>query len=157
MDRPALARVETEIATTLPRSVKIIHARDGQVDPAVALGLEAAAEDDLAARPSHHDAEDGEHEHDDFESFIVELPEIEAPEDLLGRLQAVVAAHPVFRIKGFVPVRTKPLRLLVQGVGERFRHQFDRPWRADEERRGRLVVIGESGLDRAAIEQVIGA
>ena len=43
----------------------------------VLLGLGAAAEDDLAARPSHHDALDGAHEHDDFESFVVALPEID--------------------------------------------------------------------------------
>ena len=34
------------------------------------LGIEAAAEDDLASRPSHHDLE-AEHDHDDFESFVV--------------------------------------------------------------------------------------
>ena len=31
----------------------------------------AAAEDDLAARPSHHDAEEG-HDHDDFDTFVVD-------------------------------------------------------------------------------------
>jgi cobalamin biosynthesis protein CobW len=30
-------------------------------------------------------------------------------------------------------------------------HHFDRPWRADEERQTRMVVIGRKGLDRAAI------
>ncbi|GAC1340649.1 MAG: hypothetical protein NVSMB26_28710 [Beijerinckiaceae bacterium] len=43
------------------------------------------------------------------------------------------------------------MRLLVQGVGARFSHQFDRPWRADEARGSRLVVIGEKGIDRDAI------
>jgi cobalamin biosynthesis protein CobW len=47
------------------------------------------------------------------------------------------------------------MRLLVQGVGQRFRHHYDRPWRSDEMRQGQLVVIGEQGLDRAAIEQAI--
>ena len=68
------------------------------------LGLGAAAEDDLASRPSHHDAEDGAHEHDDFESFVVALPEIATPEILLERLLAVSEAHDILRIKGFVPV-----------------------------------------------------
>jgi len=54
----------------------VIAARDGRVDVAVLLGLHAAAEDDLAARPSHHDAL-GTHQHDDFESFVVMLPEID--------------------------------------------------------------------------------
>jgi cobalamin biosynthesis protein CobW len=43
------------------------------------------------------------------------------------------------------------MRLLVQGVGARFSHHFDRPWRAGEPRGSRLVVIGQKGLDRAAI------
>ena len=41
------------------------------------------------------------------------------------------------------------MRLLVQGVGRRFRRDFDRPWGADEARASRLVVIGEKGVDRA--------
>jgi cobalamin biosynthesis protein CobW len=58
-------------------------------------------------------------------------------------------------MKGFLAVQDKPMRLLVQGVGQRFRQQFDRPWRADEERLSRLVVIGEKGLDRQAITAAI--
>jgi cobalamin biosynthesis protein CobW len=54
-------------------------------------------------------------------------------------------------MKGFVEIEGRPMRLLVQGVGARFSHHFDRPWRADERRGSRLVVIGEKGLDRDAI------
>ena len=43
------------------------------------------------------------------------------------------------------------MRLLVQGVGARFTHHYDRPWRSDEPRAGRLVVIGQKGIDRGAI------
>ena len=32
-------------------------------------------------------------------------------------------------MKGFVDIAGKPMRLLVQGVGARIQHQFDRPWR----------------------------
>ena len=59
------------------------------------------------------------------------------------------------RIKGFVPVRGKPLRLEVQGVGERFQQRYDRPWRTGEARAGRLVVIGRTGMDRAAVTAAI--
>ena len=59
--------------------------------------------------------------------------------------------------KGFLAVAGKPMRLLVQGVGSRFRQGFDRPWAPGEERRGRLVVIGEKGIDRDAIAVDIGA
>ena len=97
--------------------MKVVAVQEGRVDADVLLGLGAAAEDDLAQRPSHHDALDGAHEHDDFESFVVSVPEIGDPADLLARLQAVAETHDVLRIKGFVSVTDKPLRLVVQGVG----------------------------------------
>jgi cobalamin biosynthesis protein CobW len=43
------------------------------------------------------------------------------------------------------------MRLLVQAVGARVTHQYDRPWNASEAREGRLVVIGRKGFDRAAV------
>ena len=46
------------------------------------LGLEAAAEDDIDARPSHHDGPH-DHDHEDFDSIVVDLPEYEKPEDLV--------------------------------------------------------------------------
>ncbi len=151
LDAPTLARLRREIGGALPRAVRVVAAHEGRVDPAILLGLHAAAEDDLAARPSHHDAEDGAHEHDDFESFVVPLPETASPDALVLRLQAVAEAHQVLRIKGFAAVAGKPMRLAIQGVGTRFRQQFDRPWRPGEPRLGHVVVIGETGLDRAAI------
>ncbi|MFC7397036.1 cobalamin biosynthesis protein CobW [Chelatococcus sp. GCM10030263] len=148
------ARVRAEIAETVPRAVKVITTRDGVVDPKVLLGLHAAAESDLDARHSHHDAA-GEHDHDDFDSFIVEIPEQRAAEAIVARLREAAATHDILRIKGFLAIAGKPLRLLVQGVGERFQQQFERPWRQDEARLGRLVVIGQKGLDRAAITTAI--
>ncbi|TFG87099.1 MAG: cobalamin biosynthesis protein CobW, partial [Hyphomicrobiales bacterium] len=90
--------------------------------------------------------------HDDFESFVVALPEIDDPDALLDRLKAVAETHDVLRIKGFAAVAGKPMRLAVQGVGGRFRSSFDRPWPNAGARRGQVVVIGQTGLDRAAIE-----
>ena len=97
-------RLKREVLAIVPRAVKVVAAQEGRVDADVLLGLGAAAEDDLAARPSHHDALDGAHEHDDFESFVVAVPEIGDPADLLARLQAVAETHDVLRIKGFVSV-----------------------------------------------------
>ncbi|MCB9958105.1 MAG: cobalamin biosynthesis protein CobW [Rhodospirillaceae bacterium] len=147
----AAALLAAEIAGKLPRAVQVVQAREGRVDATVLLGLNAAAEDDLASRPSHHDSVDGEHEHDDFDSFPVEIAEADAPDTLLAKLKAVALRHDILRIKGFVPVRGKPMRLAVQGVGQRFSHHFDQPWPAGAERVGHLVVIGRSGIDRAAI------
>lgn len=151
LDAEALARVRAEIAAVLPRAVQVVPAQHGRLGAAVLLGLGAAAEGDLAARPSHHDAEDGAHEHDDFESFVVPLGEVLAPEELVARLRRVAAAHDVLRIKGFVAVVGKPMRLVVQGVGTRFSQSFDRAWRPGEVRAGHMVVIGQTGMDRVAI------
>ncbi|GAB4189134.1 MAG: cobalamin biosynthesis protein CobW [Thalassobaculales bacterium] len=148
------SRVAAEIAAVLPRPVKLVSTVEGRLDPAVLLGLGVAAEDDLDARPSHHDAE-GEHDHDDFEQFIVDLPPQPAPEPLAARLAAVATAHDILRIKGFAEIAGRPMRLLVQGVGARFQHHYDRPWRPGEARAGRLVVIGRKGLDAAAIAAAI--
>ncbi len=154
LDKTATRRVETEIRAELKREAKLLTAAHGAVDPSVLLGLDAAAEDDLDSRPSHHDADD-DHDHDDFDSFVVPVGEIAAPADLLRRLTAAVAAHDILRVKGFVPVAGKDMRLLVQGVGGRFQHYYDRPWAPDDDRRGRLVVIGQTGLDEAAIARTL--
>ena len=151
-----LDAVAAEIRATVPRAVKVVPTREGRIDAAVLLGLAAAAEDDLANRPSHHDAEEG-HDHDDFDSFVLDVPALDDPEAFTRKLAAVAERHGVLRTKGFLAVAGKPMRLLVQGVGARFRQQFDRPWAPGEARRGRLVVIGEKGIDRAAIAVDIGA
>ncbi|MEM6986889.1 MAG: GTP-binding protein, partial [Pseudomonadota bacterium] len=57
-------------------------------------------------------------------------------------LDTLVAGETVFRVKGHAAVPGKPMRLLVQGVGERFDAHFDRRWRPDESCRTRLVCIG---------------
>jgi cobalamin biosynthesis protein CobW len=146
--------VTAEIGRTLPRAVKVVETQNGQVPIAVLLGLGAGAESDLASRPSHHDLE-GEHDHDDFDTFIVDLPVFDSPQAAVDRLSKAAAAHDVLRMKGFVDVAGKPLRLLVQGVGARFQHHYDRRWPAGSPRQGRLVVIGEKGLDKAGIEALI--
>ena len=157
LGRDDLARLEAEIVAAVPRAVRVVHTTEGRLDPAILLGLGAAAEADLAARPSHHDALDGEHEHDDFESFVVPVGEIAAPEAWMAGLRRVAEQYDVLRMKGFAAVRGKPMRLLVQGVGGRFRQEFDRAWRPGEARAGGVVVIGQTGLDRAGIEAAIGA
>ncbi|MBY4639344.1 cobalamin biosynthesis protein CobW [Gluconacetobacter entanii] len=147
-----IAMVEREIRAEIPRAVKIVHAVDGQVDPVVLLGMDAAAEDDLSARPSHHDAEGGEHEHDDFESFVATIPEQASADAFVTHLAHVAEKYDILRMKGFAAVRGKPMRLAVQGVGSRFGHQFDRPLPEGAPRTGSLVIIGQKGLPRATIE-----
>lgn len=150
------AKVAVEIAAHLPRPVKFVEAVRGALDPAILVGLGAAAEADLANRPSHHDAED-DHDHEDFESFVIDVAPGADPAALVKRIAEVSAAHDVLRTKGFLRVAGKPMRLLVQGVGQRVNHHYDRPWRAGEPAHGRLVVIGRKGLDRAAIAAALAA
>jgi cobalamin biosynthesis protein CobW len=146
--------ISEEIKGSVPRAIKIVATREGQVPASVLLGLSAAAEDDLAARPSHHDNE-AEHDHDDFETFIVEVPEISSPADLASRAKIIANEHDVLRVKGFAAIDGKPMRLLLQGVGERVDTRYERAWRPDESRVGRLVVIGQKGLDREAIVRTL--
>jgi len=154
LDEAAIARLRGEIAAHLPRQVKVVAAREGALDIAVLLGLGAAAENDLAARPSHHDGAD-DHEHDDFDSFVVLMPEVASADALVARLADVAGAFDILRMKGFASVPGKPMRLSVQGVGTRFSHRFDRAWAPGEARQGQLVVIGQTGLDKAAIAAAI--
>lgn len=150
-----LAAARSAIAAEAPRAVPMLAVTDGVIDPKVILGIEAAAEDDLAARPSHHDGE-AEHEHDDFASLVIDLPEIADPAALLGAIETLAREQNVLRVKGYIAVAGKPMRLLIQAVGERVRSQFDRPWGALA-RRSQLVVIGERGdIDEAAIRSGLG-
>lgn len=152
-----VAKAKAVIASEAPRPVPVIEVAEGAVDPRVILGLEAAAEDDMDARPSHHDGH-GEHEHDDFDSIVVDLPELSDPQTLVRAIETLAKAHNILRVKGYAAVAGKPMRLLVQAVGARVRHQFDRPWAADEARQGRLVVIAEhDDIDREVIEAALGA
>ncbi|MEL6453021.1 MAG: cobalamin biosynthesis protein CobW, partial [Pseudomonadota bacterium] len=137
-----IAKAKAIIATEAPRPLPIVEVAEGAVDPRVILGLQAAAEDDMDARPSHHDGHD-DHEHDDFESVIIDLPEVDDPADLVARIEAMAKTQNILRVKGYAAVTGKPMRLLVQAVGARVRHQFDRPWGPQEQRQGRLVVIAE--------------
>lgn len=150
-----VAKAKAIIAAEAPRTLPMVEVTEGGVDPRILLGLEAAAEDDIEARPSHHDDHD-DHEHDDFESVIIDIPEIADPAELVRRIEAMAKAQNILRVKGYAAVAGKPMRLLVQAVGARVRHQFDRPWRPDEIRQGRLVVIAEhDDVNVAAIRDAL--
>ncbi|NJL22343.1 MAG: cobalamin biosynthesis protein CobW [Leptolyngbyaceae cyanobacterium SM1_3_5] len=147
----AVAQVRSIVESELPRAVKMVECDRGSIDASVLLGFHAAVEDDLAQRPSHHDSEE-DHDHDDnIDSAHVIFDRSFDPVLLQQRLQAIVQQQEIYRIKGFVHVPNKPMRLVMQGVGERFEQFYDRPWQPQETRETRLVFIGRS-LDRSAIE-----
>jgi cobalamin biosynthesis protein CobW len=154
LDDAALDGALAAVAGRLPRAVKVVAVSDGKIDPAALLGLGIGVEDVIANRPTLHDLEPG-HDHDDFDSFVVALPEVVDPVVLAERIAALADAHNVFRVKGFAAVSGKPMRLLVQAVGARVSHQYDRAWTASDQRRGCLVVIGLKGLDRAGVTRAL--
>ena len=156
MDDAARALAIALIAKELKRAAKVVPASFGAIDPNVLLGLGAAAESDLDSRFSHHELEGEDHDHDDFFSFHLDLPQLKRPEDLIARLLPVIERHDILRVKGFMDVAGKDMRLVLQGVGPRLQHYYDRAWDANESRRSRLVVIGLRGLDRAAIARDLG-
>ncbi|WPP46448.1 cobalamin biosynthesis protein CobW [Pseudomonas sp. AN-1] len=152
----ALAAVRAEVAEELPPAVKIVEAQQGRLPLDVLLGIGAEAELHIDARPGHHDHGDGEdHDHDEFDAFGVELPEVDE-RLLLATLAELVQRHAVLRVKGFVAVPGKAMRLLVQGVGQRFDRHFERAWREGEARATRLVIIGQA-LDAAVIDAELRA
>jgi cobalamin biosynthesis protein CobW len=134
-------------------ATKMMASVQGAVDLNVLLGHGASAEDDMHNRLSHHEMEGEEqHDHDDFVTFIVELPGMQEKNTLLNRISKTIEAHDILRLKGFSHVAGSNARLLVQAVGPRLNSYFDRPWAAGETQNTRLVVIGEKHMDRAAIE-----
>ncbi|MGO4914306.1 cobalamin biosynthesis protein CobW [Pseudogemmobacter sp. W21_MBD1_M6] len=168
------AEVETLIAQLKSDSrsgVQVVKAAHGALPIDVLLGQGIGAETDLDARHEvhhhhhHDDHEDDDHDdhhhhdhgHDEFESFVVTRTEIADPAAFARQVADVIRAHDILRLKGFAAVAGKPMRLTLQAVGPRVDTYFDRPIAADEARETRLVVIGETGLDRAAITAALCA
>jgi len=158
-DRLSDAEIEAVKADVLTHSsagVRVVSAANGDLPADVLLGLASGVEDKIDARPTTHEMEgEVQHDHDDFESFIAETPEAADAGELEARVRRVLEAHPVLRLKGFVPVAGKAARLVVQAVGTRVEAYFDRAWKPGEARLGRLVVIGEKGVDQAAIAEAL--
>jgi len=153
VDETEIDGVLHELAHDMRAGVQVIRAREGRVPPSALIGLGIGAEDDVVNRPTHHEREGEEdHDHDDFDSFDVALGAVTDPNAFAEHVADVIRRHNILRLKGFVDVAGKPMRLVVQAVGPRIESYFDRPWKDGETRATRLVVIGETGFDRAAIE-----
>ncbi|EYD73376.1 cobalamin biosynthesis protein CobW [Limimaricola hongkongensis] len=168
MEPGAAETLAAKLKSEARDGVQVVRATMGALPVEVLLGQGAAAETDMEARHEvhhhhDHDDEDGDHHdaehhhgHDEFESFVVTRPEVTDPKAFAAQVSEVIRAHDILRLKGFVAVAGKPMRLTLQAVGPRVDTHFDRPFGADP-RETRLVVIGEAGLDRAAIEAALAA
>ncbi|RAM48568.1 MAG: cobalamin biosynthesis protein CobW [Hapalosiphonaceae cyanobacterium JJU2] len=150
IDTETKTQVEEFVKQELPRVVKIVESDQGKLDPSILLGFQAAVEENLDTRPSHHDIEE-DHEHDDeITSTHLILDRDFDPQILQKQLQNLTEEQEIYRIKGFVAVPNKPMRLVIQGVGNRFEQFYDRPWQLDEPKQTQLVFIGRK-LNRTEI------
>jgi len=153
--------LEAKLKGEARAGVRFVRVEMGAVSPATLLGLGVGAESDMAKRHAHHhhheegDDHHHDHDHDDFETFQVELGTIEAPDSFMDRVKQVIIDHDILRLKGFAQVGNKPMRLVIQAVGPRVDSYFDRPLTEAEKGKTMLVVIGQAGLDAAAITQAL--
>ena len=131
------------IIKEMERNVPILEVQNGDIGADVILGVNAAAETDLDNRRSHHDGFD-DHEHDDFDTFSISVPKILEVEKFKIVLETLIRENDILRIKGFLRVESKPLNLLVQGVGKRLSVNFT-DTKIQVENTGDLVFIGEKG------------
>ncbi|APO75174.1 cobalamin biosynthesis protein CobW [Rhizobium etli 8C-3] len=160
LDGEGLSRVRHEVTSRIARKPAMIEARNGEVPASVLLGLGIGTEEDIGNRKSHHELEheDGTpHDHDEFDSFVVEFGPIGDPAGFAEKLKGVIAEHDILRLKGFADVQGKPMRLQVQAVGSRIDQYFDRAWVPGEARGTRLVVIGLHEMDQDTVRRSIQA
>ena len=59
------------------------------------------------------------------------------------------------RLKGFVAVKGKPMRLTIQAVGPRVDSYFDKAFGINEERATKIVVIGQKGMNQSKIAEAL--
>jgi cobalamin biosynthesis protein CobW len=150
LDDAALTNVEAKLSEDRRPEARLLRVANGHIAADILLGQASAAETDAENRRSHHDLAGEEHEHDDFESFVVQVV-ADGRAKLEGRVRAAMAIDGVLRIKGTVAVPDGAGRLAVQAVGPRVE-----TWFLPEARQAGLVVIGLKGLDRAAVERALG-
>lgn len=163
IDEAAIEKVSASVAKEARDGVRLVKAKNGKLPLEVLLGLDMKAEDDN--RLSHHErhhAANGEdhdhhhhHDHDDFESFSHIFGSVSDIEAFKTKLTDTIKSHDILRLKGFVAVDGKDMRLVIQAVGPRLEAYYDKPWTLGENRQSRLVVIGQAGMDREGIETQI--
>ena len=143
--------------------VQVIKSTNGALPIDVLLGQGVAAESDMKSRHElhhHHEHDENgdhvhhEHDHDDFESFVFSFGEIVHEELFIDKIMSIIKEHDILRLKGFIAVRDKPMRMTIQAVGPRIDTYYDQPFGTDL-RATKLVVIGQSGLDQNAIKTAL--
>ena len=165
LSEEGICSVEASVLGRIRAGVPVVKMAKGVVSPEIVLGIAASVEDELNSRSEIHHAHSSAHEtlgedlpdhdHDEFESFVVELPAISKRETLTSCICDVTRQFKLLRIKGFAAVDGRPMRLVVQAVGPRVDSYFDRNLKASEHGRTRLVVIGMAGIEQQEIASTL--
>ncbi len=153
------AKVHEVIQNRVGDAIKLISAVKGDIPVDVLLGIDAKSEEHVDEKHSHHETHHHHHDHDhdhhhDHEhdetitSIVLNVEVDHTPKQLINALKVLVANYPIYRIKGIINVPGKPMRMIVQGVADRFENYFDRKWKAEELKATRLVIIGEQLEDQ---------
>ena len=133
----------------------IIEVINGKINPKILLSLQSEAENDLKSRPSHHDNEE-EHDHEDFDSIVLNLDEIEDEKEICKKIERLTEDYEILRIKGYLSIKNKPMRFLIQSVGSRVRGQYDKMWEPNEIKQSKLVFIVEHDkINKTIIQKYI--
>lgn len=160
LDETGLEKVRGDVGARSKRRPRMILSKMGNLPASVLLGMASTSEDDIENRKSHHElhhenGEDHDHDHDEFKSFAISASEFADINPVIARLKGVIERHDILRLKGFAAIADKPMRLVIQAVGSRIDHYFDRAWRPGENRVTGLVVIGLRDMDQQAIRAEI--
>ncbi len=142
-----LETIRTRLEQHVKPQIKVLQVSNAEINSELIIGLEFASENNIEALHTHHDHhhqhdENHHHAHEDYNAVCITLGEVDA-DKLLEIIDQLIATHTIFRVKGFLALPDKPMRQLLQGVGERIEQYFDRPWRNDEPRQSRIVMIGK--------------
>jgi cobalamin biosynthesis protein CobW len=147
LDDDKKAIVSDVVNARVNDKVKTLMIENGEIASELIMGLEKASEDAINHVHNHHDdhhshGEHHKHAHDDFDSFVVKLGEVDNTK-LLSVLNVLMKELPIYRAKGFAAIPGKPMRKVIQGVGSRVDQYFDRLWQEDEARATNIVIIGK--------------
>lgn len=141
-------KVNAVIEGKVPSSVKTTYISLDGTQLNTIIGLNSAAELKTEDDHNHHDrqhalGEHHDHAHEHFDSFVITLPTVNS-DCLQQAINALLIKFNIFRIKGFVALPGKPMRQVLQAVGQRLDVYFDRPWQTGETRKTQLVFIGKN-------------
>ena len=158
LDESKREHVKRIVDKKVPAAVKTAYVSNGEVSLDVLMGMKSASEEKIKHVHNHHDhhhehGEHHEHAHDHFDSFVISLGEVDALR-LRKVLSTLLAEYNIYRAKGFAALPGKPMRQVLQAVGQRLHVHFDRWWNADEIRQTNLVFIGK-GIDKTVLTMAL--